>query len=201
MSNSNAHKTRSTGQKFIGRNRAPRVQIEYDVETYGTEQKVEIPFVMGVVADLAGKSSKQLPDLEQRRFLDIDVDNFDDRLKSIQPRINVQVPNEIAGAGLLAVDLQFESMDDFSPASIARQVPALNQLLEARSQLSNLLAYIDGKSGAELLLGEALRNPALLSQLAALPAPAHDAQGSGAHASHRADGAQGTDPSADEPRA
>jgi type VI secretion system protein ImpB len=201
MSNSNAHKARSTGQKFIGRNRAPRVQIEYDVETYGAERKVEIPFVMGVIADLAGKSSRQLPDLEQRKFLDIDVDNFDDRLKSIQPRINAQVPNEIAGEGLLSVDLQFESMDDFSPASIARQVPALNQLLEARSQLSNLLAYIDGKSGAELLLGEALRNPALLAQLAALPAPAQEHQGAGDHASYGANGQQDTDPAADEPRA
>ncbi|WGS49443.1 type VI secretion system contractile sheath small subunit [Paraburkholderia sp. D15] len=167
MSQSNASRAKATGQKFIARNRAPRVQIEYDVEVYGSERKVEIPFVMGVIADLAGQSTRALPDLEERKFMEIDVDNFDDRLKSIQPRVALQVSNAIAGEGMLAVELRFERMEDFSPASIARQVPALNQLLQARAQLSNLLSYMDGKSGAEALLTNALKNPALLQALSA----------------------------------
>ncbi|MFM0501047.1 type VI secretion system contractile sheath small subunit [Paraburkholderia caffeinilytica] len=169
MANSNGSKatvTNATGQKFIARNRAPRVQIEYDVEIYGSERKVEIPFVMGVVADLAGQSSRLLPDLEARKFMEIDIDNFDDRLKSIQPRVALRVANDISGEGMLAVDLTFQSMDDFSPASIAKQVPALDQLLQARSQLSNLLSYMDGKSGAEELITQALKNPTLLKALA-----------------------------------
>jgi type VI secretion system protein ImpB len=166
MARSNDSKTKATGQKFIARNRAPRVQIEYDVEIYGSEHKVEIPFVMGVVADLAGQSTKPLPDLEQRKFLEIDIDNFDERLKSIQPQVALHVPNDISGDGMLAVELSFESMEDFSPAAIAKQVPALDQLLRARSQLSNLLSYMDGKSGAEGLITQALKNPALLQALA-----------------------------------
>lgn len=163
----NTSKAKATGQKFIARNRAPRVQIEYDIEIYGNEQTVEIPFVMGVVGDLAGKSAKPSPEPEERKFMEIDTDNFDDRLKSIQPRVTLNVPNAITGQGMLAVDLTFESMDDFSPAHIARKVPALDQLLQARSQLSNLLSYMDGKSGAEELLTLALKNPALLKALAA----------------------------------
>jgi len=172
MSNrSKATLANATGQKFIARNRAPRVQIEYDVELYGSERKVEIPFVMGVLADLAGQSTTLLPDLEARKFMEIDIDNFDDRLKSIQPRVALRVPNNISGEGMLAVDLTFRSMEDFSPATIAKQVPALDQLLQARSQLSNLLSYMDGKSGAEELITQALRNPALLKTLAAPSGP------------------------------
>lgn len=163
---SNALNAKATGQKFIARNRAPRVQIEYDVEVYGSERKVEIPFVMGVVADLAGNSARPLPSFEERKFMEIDVDNFDERLKSIQPRVALHVPNDIAGQGTLAAELTFECMADFSPARIARQVPALDQLLQARAQLSNLLSYMDGKSGAEALLTEALKSPALLKALA-----------------------------------
>ncbi|MEZ0601890.1 type VI secretion system contractile sheath small subunit [Paraburkholderia sp. IW21] len=183
MVNSKASKAKATGQKFIARNRAPRVQIEYDVEIYGSERKVEIPFVMGVVADLAGKSTKPQPDFEARKFLEFDIDNFDDRLKSIQPRVALNVPNDISGEGMLAVDLTFERMDDFSPASIARQVPALDQLLQARSQLSNLLSYMDGKNGAEELITRALKDPALLKTLAGPP---------------KALGAQSADTAADE---
>ncbi|WCM19365.1 type VI secretion system contractile sheath small subunit [Paraburkholderia bryophila] len=172
MIHSNASKAKATGQKFIARNRAPRVQIEYDVEVYGSERKVEIPFVMGVIADLAGKSTRPLPGLEERKFMEIDVDNFDDRLKSVQPRVALQVSNDIAGHGMLAAELTFECMADFSPARIARQVPALDQLLQARAQLSNLLSYMDGKSGAEALLTEALKNPTLLKALAGPAVPA-----------------------------
>jgi type VI secretion system protein ImpB len=179
MSNSNASRTRATGQKFIARNRAPRVQIEYDVETYGSERTVEIPFVMGVIADLVGKSTQPQPDLELRKFFEIDIDNFDGRLKSIRPRVAMQVPNNISGQGLLAVDLSFESLGDFSPDAVATQVPALNQLLQARSQLSNLLSYMDGKSGAEELITQALKSPSLLKALAGTPASPEAGSGSG----------------------
>ncbi|CUI08568.1 type VI secretion system contractile sheath small subunit [Massilia antarctica] len=160
----------SSGQKFIARNRAPRVQIEYDVEVYGAERKVQLPFVMGVMADLAGKQLNPLPDLAERKFLEIDIDNFDERMKSLQPRTAFQVPNTLTGEGMLQVDLTFSSMDDFSPASVARNVDCLAQLLDARTQLSNLLSYMDGKSGAEELINKVLKNPALLGSLAARPA-------------------------------
>ncbi|HEY5891848.1 MAG TPA: type VI secretion system contractile sheath small subunit [Chthoniobacterales bacterium] len=160
---------KSSSQKFIARNRAPRVQIEYDVELYGAEKKVELPFVMAVMADLSGKPEEALPAVEDRKFLEIDVDNFDDRLKATKPRVAFMVPNTLTGEGNLAVDLTFESMDDFSPAAVARKVDALNKLLTARTQLSNLLTYMDGKSGAENLIAKVLNDPALLQALAAAP--------------------------------
>jgi type VI secretion system protein ImpB len=163
---------KASSQKFIGRNRAPRVQIEYDVEVYGSEKKVQLPFVMGVMADLSGKPASPLAPVADRKFLAIDIDNFDARLKSMQPRVAFNVENTLTGEGNLAVDLTFESMDDFSPAAIARKVDALNQLLEARTQLSNLLTYMDGKTGAEELLNKLLSDPVLLQALASAPNPA-----------------------------
>src|SRR6187402_3852263 len=112
----------SSSQKFIARNRAPRVQIEYDVEVYGSEKKVQLPFVMGVMADLSGKPSEALPAVADRKYLEIDVDNFDERLKSMKPRVAFQVPNKLTGQGNLPVEITFESMDDFSPAAVARKV-------------------------------------------------------------------------------
>lgn len=162
-------KTGKSGQKFIARNRAPRVQIEYDVEIYGSEKKVQIPFVMGVLADLSGKPVDPLPEIADRKFLEIDIDNFDARMKSIKPRVAFQVDNTLTGEGKLNIDLSFESMEDFSPAAIARRVGALNSLLEARTQLHNLLSYMDGKQGAEELIGKVLKDPALLKSLAAAP--------------------------------
>ena len=159
------------GQKFIGRNRAPRVQIEYDLETYGAERKVQIPFVMGVMAGLSGKPADPLPAVEQRKFLEIDVDNFDDRLKSMKPRVAFTVPNTLTGEGNLAVDMTFESLDDFAPDAIARKVEPLRRLLEAREQLSNLLSYMDGKDGAEALVAKLLNDPALREALASAPKP------------------------------
>ena len=161
----------NSGQKFIARNRAPRVQIEYEVEVYGSEKKIQIPFVMGVLADLSGKPAEALPDVGDRKFLEIDIDNFDARMKAMKPRVAFVVPNTLTGEGNLAVDLTFESMDDFSPAAVARKVDALNQLLEARTQLNNLLSYMDGKSAAEETIKEALQNPALLKALASAPKP------------------------------
>jgi type VI secretion system protein ImpB len=162
---------KESSQKFIARNRAPRVQIEYDVELYGAEKTIQLPFVMGVLADLSGKPDDPLPPVADRKFLEIDVDNFDDRLKSMKPRVAFQVPNTLTGEGNLSVALSFERMDDFSPAAIARKVDALNQLLEARTQLANLLTYMDGKSGAEELIANALNDPALLQALASAPKP------------------------------
>ena len=162
---------KSSAQKFIGRNRAPRVQIEYDVEVYGSEKKVQIPFVMGVMADLAGKPVEDLPPVADRKFLEIDVDNFDSRMKAMKPRAAFQVPNTLTGEGNLSVELTFESMDDFSPAAIARRVDALGKLLDTRQQLANLITYMDGKSGAEELVSKLLQDPALLQTLATTKKP------------------------------
>lgn len=164
-------KTGKSGQKFVARNRAPRVQIEYDVEIYGSEKKVQIPFVMGVLADLSGNPVEQLPEIADRKFLEIDIDNFDARMKALQPRVAFQVDNTLTGEGRLNIDLSFESMEDFSPAAIARRVGALNSLLEARTQLHNLLSYMDGKQGAEELISKVLQDPALLKTLASSQKP------------------------------
>ena len=163
-----------SSQKFIARNRAPRVQIEYDVELYGAEKKIQLPFVMGVMSDLAGKSEEPQPVVADRKFLEIDVDNFDDRLKSMKPRAAFSVPNSLTGEGNMAVDITFESMDDFSPAAIAAKVAPLKELLEARTQLSHLMTYMDGKTGAEELIAKVIQDPALLKTLAAEAAPKSD---------------------------
>ncbi len=160
---------KSSSQKFIARNRAPRVQIEYELETYGSAKKVELPFVMGVMADLTGKPAEPLPAVAERKFLEIDVDNFDDRLKACKPRVAFQVPNTLTGEGNLNVEMTFESMDDFSPAAVARKVDALNKLLQARTELSNLLTYMDGKDKAEQMISKLLENPDLMKSLAAVP--------------------------------
>jgi len=162
---------KSSSQKFVARNRAPRVQIEYDVELYGAEKKVELPFVAGVMADLSGKPEEGLPPVGDRKFLEIDVDNFDDRLKSCKPRVAFQVPNTLTGEGNLSVDINFESMEDFSPAAVARKVDSLNKLLQARTELANLLTYMDGKDGAEELVGKLLNDPELMKSLATAPKP------------------------------
>ncbi|MBL8436860.1 MAG: type VI secretion system contractile sheath small subunit [Zoogloeaceae bacterium] len=163
-----------SSQKFIARNRAPRVQIEYDVELYGAEKKVQLPFIMGVLADLSGKPADPLPPVADRKFLEVDVDNFDSRMKSMKPRVAFQVPNTLTGEGNLSVDITFDSMDDFSPAAVAKKVDALNQLLTARQQLSNLVTYMDGKTGAEELIAKVIKDPALLQALAAAKKPAEE---------------------------
>jgi type VI secretion system protein ImpB len=170
---------KASSQKFISRNRAPRVQIEYDVETYGSEKKVQLPFVVGVMADLSGKPTEALPAVDDRKFLEIDVDNFDERMKAMKPRVAFTVPNTLTGQGNLAVDITFESMDDFSPAAVARKVDGLSKLLEARTQLSNLMTYMDGKTGAEELINKVLTDPALLQSLAAAPKPPSTEDGAG----------------------
>lgn len=160
-----------SSQKFIGRNRAPRVQIEYDLEVYGAEKKINLPFVMGVMSDLSGKPSDSLEPVANRDFLEIDVDNFDARMKSMKPRVAFRVPNTLTGEGDLSVDITFDSMDDFSPAAVAGKVDSLNKLLQARTELSNLLTYMDGKTDAEELIGKILNDPELMKSLAASPKP------------------------------
>ena len=159
----------NSSQKFIARNRAPRVQIEYDVEIYGSEKKIELPFIMGVMADLSGKPLEPLPAVNDREFLTIDIDNFDERMKTIKPRVAFAVPNTLTGEAQMMVDLTFESMDDFTPDAIARKVDSLSQLLEARTQLANLQTYMDGKSGAEELVSSLLKDNPLLKTLATQP--------------------------------
>jgi len=174
----------ASSQKFIARNRAPRVQIEYDVELYGAEKKMQLPFVMGVMADLSGKPADPLAPVGDREFLEIDVDNFNARLEAMKPRVAFQVPNVLTGEGNLSVDITFEPFKDkddkikyqgidlFSPGAVAKKVDGVKELLEARTQLSNLLTYMDGKSGAEELIAKALNDSALLQSLAAAPKPA-----------------------------
>ena len=162
---------KASSQKFIARNRAPRVQIEYDLELYGAEKKVNLPFVMGVMADLSGKPADPLAPVADRKFLEIDTDNFDERLKSMKPRVAFNVPNTLTGEGNLPVDITFESMAEFSPAAVARKVEPLAKLLDARTQLSNLLTYMDGKGGAEQLMSKVLSDPELLKSLGSAPKP------------------------------
>ncbi|MEO1017168.1 MAG: type VI secretion system contractile sheath small subunit, partial [Pseudomonadota bacterium] len=136
---------------------------------YGAEKKVQLPFVMGIMADLSGKPEEPLPAVGDRKLLEIDVDNFDERMKAMKPRAAFRVPNTLTGEGELSVDITFESMDDFSPDAVARKVEPLRKLLEARTQLSNLLTYMDGKTKAEELVSEMLQNPDLMKTLAAAP--------------------------------
>ena len=157
-------------QKFIARNRAPRVQIEYDVEIYGDDKKVNLPFVMGIMSDLSGKSQTNRQSLKERKFLSIDIDNFDDRMKALQPRVLFNVENTLSGEGQLLVDLTLERLSDFSPENIAKKVAPLAQLLEARTQLANLQTYMDGKSDAESLVMQFLNDSDLLTALATQPA-------------------------------
>lgn len=145
------------GQKFIRQNRAPRVQIEYDVELDGARKKVDLPFVMGVMADLSGNRAEALPEVASRKFLEIDTDNFDKRLKAAQPRVALTVPNTLTGEGQLVVDLTFESMEDFTPARIAEKVEPLRKLLQQRKELEALKARIDGKTKIEQALEKLLQ--------------------------------------------
>lgn len=161
--------TNESSQKFLGRTRAPRVQIEYDVEVYGAQKKVSLPFVMGVMAELSGQSTESQPPVAERQFLEIDNDNFDERLKAMKPRVAAMVPNTLTGEAQLGIDLTFESMEDFSPAAIAHRIEPLRRLLEARGHLANLLTYMDGKVGAEDLIAQVLVSPVLMRSLAYTP--------------------------------
>jgi type VI secretion system protein ImpB len=156
-----------SGQRFIRRNRAPRVHISYE-DPYDAERKVELPFVMGVMSDLSGNNSKvEKPELAERKFLEFDMDNFENRMAAIQPGITMRVENKLGDESgeKLSVNLKFEKMGDFTPAAVARQVPATAKLLEAREQLANLLRYLDGKVAAEDQLKKLLSDPQLMAAL------------------------------------
>jgi type VI secretion system protein ImpB len=158
----------NSGQKFISRNRKPRVHITYE-DPYDAERLVELPFVMGVMADLSGNNSAAAkPDMNDRAFLDIDMDNFDKRMAAIEPGLTMKVPNKLGdgeGGDKLGVNLKFSKMEDMSPAAIARQVPAMAKLLEAREQLANLLRYMDGKVAAEDSIKKLLADPQLMAAM------------------------------------
>jgi len=156
-----------SGQRFIRRNRPPRVHITYE-DPYNAERRIELPFVMGVLSDLSGNNSNvEKPDVAERKFLEFDMDNFENRMAAIEPGAAFTVANKLGdGAGeKLAVDMHFRKMDDFSPAAVARQVPALAQLLQARDQLANLLRYMDGKVAAEDQIKALLKDPQLMAAL------------------------------------
>jgi type VI secretion system protein ImpB len=157
----------NSGQKFISRNRKPRVHITYE-DPYDAEKLIELPFVMGVLADLSGNSSEVAkPDMNDRLLLDIDMDNFDNRMTAIEPGLSMKVPNRLSDTPgeKLSVKLKLKKMEDFSPAAIARQIPATAKLLQAREQLANLLRYMDGKVAAEDTLKKLLADPQLMTAL------------------------------------
>lgn len=155
-------------QKWVGRNRPPRVQITYDVEIGDAVEKKELPFVMGILADLAGHPDQPLPKLKDRRFVEIDRDNFDDIMEKIGPRLDLSVEDRLKGEGNLKVELRFQKFSDFHPESIVSQVPRLARLLEARTQLRDLLAKLDGNDELNDLLAQIVDNNDDLKQL--LPA-------------------------------
>ena len=170
-----------SGQKFIKRNRPPRVQIAYE-DPYDAEKMVELPFVMGIMADLSGNSSKvEKPPMAQRKFANVDMDNFEDYLESVEPAVSFRMPNRLSENEneQMSVTLTFKKMDDFTPAGIAKQIPALNALLEARNQLANLQRYMDGKVAAEVQLRKLLASPEMMQALKERRATAIAANGEG----------------------
>src|ERR1700751_2733680 len=158
---------KDSGQKFIRRNRPPRVHITYE-NPANAEEKVEIPFVMGVLADLSGNTpGVDKAEVADRKFLDVDMDNLDARMAAIQPGVSFRVDNKLSDTPgeQVGVQLRFNKMADFEPAAVARQVPAVAKLLEGRTQLANLLRYMDGKVAAEETLRKLLADPQLMQAL------------------------------------
>ena len=163
-------------QKKLSRIRPPRVQITYDVEIGDAIQMKELPFVAGILADLSGKPAEALAKLKDRKFVEIDRDNFNDVLASIGPRLAFRVDNRLADDdSKLAVELTFRHMDDFNPASVVKQVEPLRKLFEARQRLMDLLAKLDGNDRLDALLLEIADNPddQKTLQASTQPAPAN----------------------------
>jgi len=159
---------RESIQKKIGRVRPPRVHITYDVETGGAIEKKAIPFVLGVMADLSGQPAKPLPGLKDRKFVEIDRDNFDQVLAKMEPRVTFKVDNKLSDDdSKIPVELRFKNMDDFEPVNVARQVEPLRKLLEVRRQLSNMVSSLQGNAKLDELLQEVLQNTDKLNQLRA----------------------------------
>ncbi len=161
-------------QHKLSRVRPPRVQITYDVEIGNAVEKKELPFVVGVLADLAGKNAGALPKLRDRKFTEIDRDNFSDIMASLEPSLAFAVPNRLKDDGSsVNVELKFRSMDDFEPISVIKQVPALRELLDARQRLNDLLGKLDGNDELDALLSEVIAEGTKRGEfMAALPAPA-----------------------------
>lgn len=158
---------KDSGQKFIRRNRPPRVHITYE-NPANAEEKVEIPFVMGVMADLSGNTpGMDKPEIPDRKFLDFDMDNLDARMAAIQPGVSFRVENKLVenSGEKMGVQLRFDKMADFEPGAVAKQIPAVARLLEARQQLANLQRYMDGKVDAETNLRKLLADPQLMQAL------------------------------------
>ena len=145
-------------QKWVGRNRPPRVQITYDVEIGDAIEKRELPMVVGLLADLSGQPAEPLPKLKERRLVEIDRDNFDEIMSKIAPRLDLSVPDTMKGEGNLKVELNFAKFSDFHPESIVQKVPRLAKLLEARQQLRDLLAKLDGNDELDLMLERIVQN-------------------------------------------
>lgn len=155
-------------QKKLGRVRKPRVHITYDVETGGAIEKREIPFVAGVLADLSGMPEEPLPPIGRRKFVNIDRDNFDQVMAKTAPRLAFKVDNRLTeDDNKLGVELRFSSIDDFAPAAVARQVPALRKLLELRNSLQNLRSSLVGNDKLESILQEVLTNTEALQRIGA----------------------------------
>src|ERR1700757_2992232 len=146
-------------QHKLDRIRPPRVQITYDVEIGGAIQKKELPLVVGILADLSGKPDVPLPKLKDRKFVEIDRDNFNDILKATAPRLALRVDNKLANDGSkLNVELRFQNIEDFGPLNIVRQVKPLNALLEARGRLNDLLAKLDGNDELDAVLQKIVKD-------------------------------------------
>jgi type VI secretion system protein ImpB len=153
-------------QHTLDRVRSPRVQITYDVEVGDAIEKKEIPFVVGVLGDFSGKPDEPLPKMKDRKFVEIDRDNFNKVLEGMKPRVSFRVDNKLAGDGSqLAVDLRFKSMDDFHPESVAQQVTPLKKLVDARKRLSDLLSKLDGNDKLDELLQDVISNTDSLKKI------------------------------------
>jgi type VI secretion system protein ImpB len=152
-------------QKWVGRNRPPRVQITYDVETGGAVEKKELPLVVGLLADLSGQPLNPLPKLKDRRFVEVDRDNFTGVMAKIAPRLDLSVPDTYKGEGNIKVELNFTEFAHFHPESIVAQVPRLTKLLEARQQLRDLLGKLDGNDELDALLENIVQNTEELKAL------------------------------------
>lgn len=159
-------------QKWLGRNRPPRVQITYDVELGGAIEKRELPLVVGLLADLSGMPEAPLPKLKERRFVEIDRDNFNEVMGKLAPRLELSVPNAITGEGNMPLVLNFANIDDFAPEPLVNQVPALKRLLDARQQLRDLLSKLDGNDELDKLLEDIVQNTEELKQLKEAATPA-----------------------------
>ncbi len=185
---------KESSQKWIGRNRPPRVQIQYEVEIGGAMKQVELPFIMGVMADLSGNRKHGLPDAKDRDFVEIDQDNFDSVLKAQQPTLQFQVPNTLTGEGKLGVDLAFNKMDDFSPAAVVEQVAELKKLKDARTNLLAFSSKLDGNFSAQEAVQKILGDSGLQDTIVG---PGADSSGGGASASADDAGASEADSGGD----